>query len=122
MGSSSAVVHDLLLSRLGRFYPSTVNIQVRTAVTSASGEQTFTWANLAGHVSLVCWVASSGGQESKRADGTVAFTSHKIAIAGHYPTIVPTMRAASGGVTYDIEAVAHDSQGRTTSLQCQVVT
>jgi head-tail adaptor len=122
MGSSSPIVHGSLLARLGRFYPSAVTIQTRTATTSPSGEQTYTWANLIGHVALPCWIAFSGGQEIKRADGTIAITTHKIAIAGHYAGILPTMRAVSGGVTYDILAVAHDSQGATTSLLCQVVT
>jgi len=119
--TSSPIVHSSLLSRLGRFYPTTATIQTYTTTQDTYGADVMAWANLAGHIDLTCWIAAAGGQELKRTDSTIAISTHRIALAGYYPAIEAQMRAVSGASTYDILAVAHDSQSKTTSLTCQIV-
>ena len=122
MASSSPLIHPSLLARLWRFYPSTVTIQQYTAVQNTYGEEVKTWANLAGHIDLDCSKAAAGGREVKRPDGTIAVSPWRIAIAGIYASITPKMHAVLGGVTFDILDVQHDSQSKTTYLDCEVVT
>jgi head-tail adaptor len=106
---------------MGRFYPSVVDIQSYTATRAADGGEVKTWSDVAGLTDLPCAVSGSGGWENKRADGTIASSSHRIAIAGSYPAITPKMRAVVATVNYDILSVEHDSHANTTSLVCQRV-
>ena len=117
-----AIFHPELLGDLGLFYASTVTIQEATEAQDSMGQPIATWANKTGHIDLSCAVSASGGTEVKLPDMTVAISTHRIAIAGTYAAITAKMRAVSGGITYDILSVEHDSQRKTTSLVCQVVT
>jgi len=117
-----SLIHPKLLESLPNHYPSTVTIQQYTATQNTYGEEVKTWAAVGTLRNLPCAVSAEGGQEVQRADGTIAISSHRIAIAGRYEAITPKMRAVSGGITYDILSVEQDSQGMTTSLACKVVT
>lgn len=122
---SSPIMHPRLLGALTpRFYPSSVSIQSYTATRATDGGEVKTWAIEACWSALRCAISGSGGYEVKRADSTIATSSHRIAIAGYYPTIAPKMRAVDNdtGDTFDILSVASDSHIQTTSLVCQIVT
>ena len=123
LGSSSPIMHPRLLAALRRFYPSNVSIQQYTATQDSYGaEEPKGWSNVAGLVNLPCSISAVSGREVKRSTGIVAVSPWRIAIAGSYPTITPKMQAVSGGKTYDILVVHHDSQAQTTSLDVEIVT
>ncbi len=117
------LIHPHLLTSLHDFFASACTIQSATVVISNYGEETLTWANLVGHVSIPCTIApvdpSKG--EVKQDDMTYVERSHHVTLAGHYPGIDEKMRAIVGGHTLGIERVQHDSQGKTTRLSCRTV-
>jgi head-tail adaptor len=116
-----------MLTRLAAFYPSTITIQQDAGGQDTAGQPTANWVNLANHVNLPCAVApiSPGipeAREDRTRTETVAIATTHIALRGYYPAITTLMRAVvTGGRTYDILGVEHDSQGKTTRLKCEVV-
>jgi len=121
-----AIIHGDLLTSLRRFYPSTGDVQERTDTRDDAGQPIPAWANLAGHTSIRCAVApaslGSPEQQEVRLDAmTVRTATHHIALAGYYPSITPRMRFVVGATVYDILAVEHDSQGKSTRLRAEIV-
>lgn len=110
-----------MLTALRNFYPDTGTVQQATRTADAAGQLISTWANLAAHVDLPCAIQSVSGQETETPDQTYVITTHRIALRGNYPSITEAMRFVSGGVSYDIERVHHDSHTQTTYLDVQVV-
>lgn len=125
MPNQLGIVHPGLLGSLaGSFYPSACTIQRATESRDGFGQVTLSWANLAGHVGIACSVAEPQGERSEETE-TTEQTYHmqrrRVALNGVYASIVVTDRAVIGGVNYDIERVAIDSQGKSTYLNVQVV-
>ncbi len=121
-----ALIDQRMLDHLGDFYPSRCNIQARTDAQDGYGEPIPTWANLAGHVNLPCAlapfvIASPQQAEMRRPDGTIVVATHHLSIAGHFPSITPSMRAVVSGVTYNILSVEWDSLGQTTRCRLELL-
>lgn len=116
--------HPGLLDSLSDFYPSTCTIQQFTTATSASGERTKTYADLASHVAIPCAVAPvrNARSESQEATQTFGLIVDRIALKGHYPNITTNMRAVVGSAVYDIIDVEHDQHSKTTYLTGNKVT
>lgn len=122
--ASNPLIHSALLSRLVyHFYPSEATIQQYTATADSYGAEVRTWADVVDLKDLPCAVVPSQrlhGSATSPVGGTVIMSTHRIALAGHYPMITPGMRAVVGGVAYDIMSVEHDSHEKMTSLGVQV--
>jgi len=119
------IIHPGMLTALAAFYPSTCTIQEATETRDAAGEPRPTWSNLSGHVSIPCRVAPSTtgrSDEVKQPGRTYAMATYTIALRGYYASITAKHRAVVGGVNYDILAVDHDGQSKTTYLRAERVT
>lgn len=122
------IVDPRRLNALRQFFPSSVTIQDYTVVRTATGAETRTYAAL--YTNLPCAIApnqmSPEEAEFHRNDFTrmriqPVIHSHHCTIRGYFPAIGAEMRATSGGVTYDIVAVEHDSQHTMTRLRMRQV-
>lgn len=124
MPNQLGIIHPGLLGSLAEsFYPSSCTIQRATESRDGFGQVSLSWANLAGHVSIACSVAEPPprGEEVETTEQSYVRRSKRIALNGAYTSITEKDRAVVGGVNYDIERVSHDSQGKTTYLDVQVV-
>ncbi|HRJ41116.1 MAG TPA: head-tail adaptor protein [Caldilineaceae bacterium] len=125
MANNLGIVHPGLLAGLAtNFYPSACTIQVATNSRNALGEPIPSWANLAGHVSLACAVAEPPvirDGETETSGQNFVRRRKRVALAGAYTSVTEAHRAVVDGVTYDIEGVSIDSQGKTTYLDVEVV-
>lgn len=114
------IVHPRMLERLETsFFPSTVTIQTTTEARGTDGSVINTWANLASHIDLPCNVVpetTASSREVRRDSMTVQKSTHRINLAGHYSSITERMQAVTGGVSYDVLLVVHDSQETQTTL------
>jgi hypothetical protein len=118
------VIDPRMLDALHRFFPATATILEPTiTVRSGTGEPVDGQA-VPRHVDVPCSVTvdqSSRRGELHHSDGTVVRNPRRIALRGHFPDVTERMRATVGGVTFDILAVEHDSQGKTTYLAVEEV-
>lgn len=124
MLARSALIHPKLTASLPQFYPSSLTVQKLVVTQNALGEKSKnpeSWSNVAGLVDLPCRCAPKSATENKGERLTFEQSSFTIAIAGHYPAILPKMRAVVDGVNYDILGVRSDDEQKTTSLDAQVV-
>lgn len=125
VANNLGIIHPALLGSLvTNFYPSACTIQRATESRDSFGQVLYAWSNLAGHVGLACSVALSRGERSderETTEQTYSVERRRIALNGVYGSIVVKDRAVVGAVTYDIERVTTDSQGKTTYLDVQVV-
>lgn len=115
------LIHPALLSSLPDHFHDTCTVQQATETRGTDGAVLQAWANLAAHVNLVCILAPVGARELWRAKETITIGTHKAMLAGYYPTISEKMRLVSGGVTYGIVGVWHDSLAKATHLDLQVI-
>lgn len=117
------IVDSNLLTHLTpRFYLSLCTIKTYAAESPDSfGQPSPAWADFASHVDIPCSVGAAGGTEVKTPNMTTAVATHKIALAGCYPNIIPKMRAVVSGQTYDILLVEVDSHSKMTRLTTQIV-
>jgi head-tail adaptor len=117
------IVHPDLTTHLGaQFYPQLVTFQQATETADAYGQPTQTWATVSGLVSLAGRVAPvMGRQESRQPTMVVTTGTHIISLEGYYPSITTSMRAVVDSIGYDVLAVAHDANHRTTWCECEVV-
>lgn len=115
------LIHPRLLTDLFRFFASNCTIQRATQSADTYRSEVLTYANLAGHVSIPCIIAPTGGQEIKAPNMTYVVASHHVTLAGYYPNIREKDRAIIGTMTLDILIVECDSQAETTRLICQIV-
>jgi len=116
------LIHPNMLTHLSSFYSDTCTIEYYTAENPDEfGQPQPTWINFPSHVSLDCAIAPKGGREIKQPDMTIAISTHTIAIAGYYPTIIPWMRVVISGQIYDILLVEVDSHSIMTRLTVRVV-
>lgn len=124
VANNLGIIHPGLLGSLsGSFYPSRCTIQVATLARNAMGEEIPTWANLAGHVSLACAMAEplSSGEETETSEQIFTRRRKRVALNGAYTSVTEQHRAIVDGVTYDIERVSIDSQGKTTYLDVELI-
>ena len=125
MANYQGIVHPSLLARLQtHHYAATVTIQQATEAVDAYGVATkASWANVTGLVDLPCRLAPSNraAQESRADANPFIEHDYTIAINGYYSTITPKMRAVVNSANYDIAAIEHDGNSKTTRLQVQVV-
>lgn len=123
MANPQGLVHPQMLERLRpNFYPSSCTVQAATTVANSFGELIKSWSNLPDHVNLACRVAPTSGREQRSQEQLYSVHQWTIGLAGHYPGISETMRAVVNGQAYDIEAVQHDGQSKTTRLLTRIVT
>ena len=119
------IIHPDLFSGnfadLSDFYHFTCTIQEAPGVQDAAGEEILTYVDKAGHIGLPCTLGPAGGKEIKAPNMTYVVASHTISLAGDYPLVKEKMQAVIGGVKFDILLVTHDSQSKTTHLDCQIV-
>ena len=130
----STLVHPQMLAALADFYPSLCSLQSRAAdvdvfgapVVDAYGVPNGAYADVAGLTGIACSVnqppRASQAQEIRLPDKTVVSATHRIALAGYYPTITTAMVAVVGTVTYNVLSVAHDAQSASTWLLVELVT
>lgn len=126
MANYQGILHPDLLARLqAHHYADTCTIQAATETVDAYGAVTASsWANLANHIDIPCRVAPDDNrarQEQRSQGAPYVLLSFTIALVGHYPAITAKMRAIVGSATYDIQAVEHDGQNKTTRLRVQIV-
>jgi head-tail adaptor len=115
------LVHRKLLANLRDFFPQTVTIQVETTSRDSVGGVISAWANLAGHVGIPAAIYGIGGSEVYQADRTVVTDRFRLVLGGHYPAIVPGLRAIAGSRSFNIRDVDHDSQLLTSELVADMI-
>lgn len=125
MANQQGIIHPDLLARLqptGHF-PATCTIQAPTETQDSYGAVVQTWGNLAGHVDLPCRLAPEVQRSGEFTAPGQTYTrdSHRLLLAGHYPTVTAKMRAVVDGTSYSINLVQPDGQGATTRLMVEVV-
>lgn len=120
---AGGLVHPALVASLqaAGFYPSQCTIRRSSSTRSATGQVDGVLTTLPGHANIACRdspVATQGrgGDEIRRADGSIVQTPRRVALAGHYPNIVESDIARIDGVDRPIVTVDHDDQTRTTTL------
>lgn len=118
----SPLIDPSLMDSLGFLFEQRVTIQRRAAGQDDFGQPVETWEDVAGMVDLPCVIFPSGGREVKREGAPYAVSTHTIQLQKAQPTITATMRAVSGGVTYDVLLVETDPMGLSSKLVCEVVT
>lgn len=125
MPNQLGIVHPGLLATLRKHhYPHTVTIQQATEAVDAYGVTTkASWANLDSHVDLPCRLSPENRARQEQRGDSVPYIQEGfiIAISGHYPTVTAKMRAVVDSVVYDIQAVEHDGNSKTTRLRVQIV-
>lgn len=97
-------------------YTSAVTIQESTPSQSSTGEVSYSWSNLSGHVELSCLVADRGSTEHQMLWGTFHEAERIIALAGSYTDITTEHRAVVGSTNYDILGAIEDLAGVATYL------
>lgn len=122
MANQLGIVHPALFSGLGNFYPDTADIQEST-LTNTYGEVSRTWANVTGLEDIPCRVSPVRQRSAEVSNPEQAYVVdwYTIALAGHYATIVPDMRAVVDSVNYDIRGAERDGQSKSTYLMCKRV-
>lgn len=104
-------------------FPSLCTIQAYVDGTDTYGEPTQTWANVTGLVDIPCSVSLSTGKEVKGKENEYGITTHRISLAGTYPTITRLQRAVVGGITYEIQYPSPSGFANSvTVLECTAVT
>ena len=125
MANSLGIVHPGMLGSLATtFYTSACTIEVATESRTALGEVTRTWANLTGHVNLACSLTvplALRSGETETGEQIFVRRDKRLAFSGAYTSITEKHRAVVDGVTYDIESVTIDSQGKTTHLGLELI-
>lgn len=124
MANQLGIVHPEMLSRLQLYhYASACTIQQASEIQDSHGQLIPTWANVAGLVNLRCRIAPNEAfsRELQSSEMKYAIHEHQVAMAGHHPTIIETMRAVIDGSTYEIRLVEHDGNDKTTRLRVKVV-
>lgn len=118
----SALIHPALLDNLFNFYPDTCTIQTGTASRDASGEKSYSWANVADHVDIPCARGTPSGAEAEGSEQGYLVRTYHIALQGYYPAITEGMRVVySDATVYDIERVRLDQQATLTYLDVEIV-
>lgn len=118
----TAIVDTRLLGVLALFYNAACTIMEYTTVADTYGAPVRTWANKASHVNIACRIApKSAGSEVKLPSQTYSSSQQTITLSGNYPLIVMQMRAAVGGVNYDILGARVDGFNVSTVLDVQIV-
>lgn len=123
MANQLGVVHPGMFDLLaGSFYPSTADIQEPT-LTNTLGEVSRTWADVTGLTDIPCRVSPLRQRSAEVSNPEQAYVVdwYSIALAGHYATIMPDMRAVVDSVNYDIRGAERDGQGKSTYLMCKRV-
>lgn len=126
--NAPALVSPNLLSSLTTFYPDTVTIQSATVARGAAGSEVKAWADVTGLVNIPCAIAplsvtrDTSTLEVRAALQTYGVITHHMALQGLYTGIDNTMQAVSGGITYDITGVEHDSHSAMTRVWLREVT
>lgn len=120
-----SLIDPRLMETLADFTPATCTIQARTSSYISTGDLLETYANVTGLVDIPCQVSvqggfMKGGKEQRKESGDYTTFERLITLDGYYPTITETMQALIGGVTYDIDAIDHDSQSTYTRLGVRV--
>lgn len=122
------ILHEGMLAALPNFFPATCTVQVNTPSAGDGGERTPSWANLASHVDIPCAIAPAGIREGRAAGAVESEATHTVLLAGSYTSIlasgdaVPKHQVVSGGRSYQILGVEHDSQSYLTRLKTKLVT
>lgn len=125
MANQLGIIHPEMLARVQpNFYPSLCTIQEATEAADSYGQPIPTWGSLADHANLNCRLSPgtpSSGDELRTQ--TQIYTVHMwiIALNGHYPAILETMRAVIDSVVYEIEQVQHDGNNKTTRLRVRTL-
>jgi len=109
--------HPDMLDRLLVFFPAACTIKERNEVQDPlTGEITYTWTDLPGHVAMPCSCGPSGGVEVKLPDQTYVVSNYAVALAQYTTAIDETMHAVVDGKVYEILLVQNDSHGSKTRL------
>jgi hypothetical protein len=125
MANQLGIIHPAMLAKVQpNFYPASCTIQQATTVADSYGQPIPTWANLADHVDLSCRLSPgspSSGDELRTQIQIYTVHMWIIALNGHYPDILETMRAVIDGTVYEIEQVQHDGNEKTTRLRVRTL-
>jgi head-tail adaptor len=119
MAARRHLIHPDLLDNLADFYPQTGDVQRLNAAQDAWGQPTDTWQDFL--PSLACRISPVRATETETPEQTYGTITHRIALRGAYPEIEEQMRFVSGDLSYDIQGVQTDPQGRSTYLDTEVV-
>ena len=124
-----SLVHSRMLDRLApAFFTDRVTIEEDAPTRTASGAETHAWTAIAGHGDIPASVSPmvfTRAGERRSSELIVSQTTHRIALAGSYPTVTSRMRAvvATGphAGTDDILRPDRDSQSQTTVREARIV-
>lgn len=121
--TKQAHVSGKLMTRIQPgWYDRTALVESYTATIDSGGEETATWATVAGLGAVPCRISPvTGRQERLHAKGTVTDATHAATLSGDR-AIDTRMRVTVDGTAYDIVGVARDSERITTHLDLRVVT
>lgn len=124
-----SIVHSRLLDRItAPAYRSLATIEGSTRTRSASGAVVDVWDALPGMAGIPASVSAmiyTRSGEREQSQLTSQETTHRIALAGSYPGLTPSMRIRISGPNaglYDIVRPDRDSQGVTTVLEARIGT
>jgi head-tail adaptor len=99
----SRIMHPRLLQSLQRdFFTQLCTIRQNTPTQNNVGQMKDAWANVEGMTALPCRVGGISGGERRTSAQTYLDATHKILIAGHYPSITEKQQALVDGQIYDI--------------------
>ena len=119
------IVDPRLPGMLAGFYPSLCTFQQWTEVVDpVTYEVSNTWAAVPGHTDLPCACAAASGQETRRADSTVAVNVFRIALPSDETGMDVKMRVVVTGPnagTYNVLLIEGDSHGVTTRVTAEKV-
>jgi hypothetical protein len=103
-------------------FPSSCDIQAATDGVTSGGEPTRIWTNITGMAGIPCSVSLSSGRKVTATELEYGITTHRISLAGNYPTITRLNRAVIDSVIYEIQYVSPPGFANAiTALDCTVV-
>lgn len=124
-----SIVHPRLLERVVPVaYPSRATVEGSTTTRTPSGAVVKTWDGITGLVGIPASVSPmifTRAGERESSTGTIAETTHRIALPGTFPQLNAAMRIRITGPNagiYDIIRPDRDSQGVTTVLEAKITT
>ena len=123
-----SLVHPRLMDRLASgFFPSRATIALNTPTRTASGHSVPAWTAVAGLTNIPAAVSPfhfARAGEQRRSELTIIEGTHRIGLAGAYPSITAKHRAVITGQhagIYDVTRVQTDGQSGMTVLECRTV-
>ena len=116
------IIHPQMLSRLPGFFAAQVTIQGKSVVRDGYGQEIETWTDVSGWEEIKAAKAPLTANERQALRYTATDRVWHLLLAGAYPEITTSHRAAADTEVFDIDAVETDQTGSVTRLRVRQIT